>query len=146
MAPEYLSAEQIAETLRGEGDVHVTGRTVHYYAEQRLLPPPEYDGKRPRYTRLHLDAMRRVRALKRSGRRLEDIVELFGGAAGAPAAPVTAAREPAAHRYSPPSAGQRTIAVGPGLTLTASGWTDDEVSRIVAAIRAEVEALRGVKG
>ncbi len=63
----YLSAEDIADVLRREGDITISGRTVHYYAEQRLLPPPEYHGSRPRYTDTHLVAMRHARDLKRHG-------------------------------------------------------------------------------
>ena len=136
----YLSAEEIAEQLRREGDHNVSSRTVHYYAEQRLLPPPEYDGSRPRYTQTHLDAMRRVRALKRSGRTLDQVAEMLTPAA--PAAQAGSAASGIARSGARAVLrGPKTIVVGRGLTLAVEGWTDDEIARIVQAIRAEVQAL-----
>ena len=144
----YLTAEEIAEALRSDGDAHVSARTVHYYAEQRLLPPPEYDGARPRYTSVHLEAMRRARALKRRGHKLGEVGSLIAPPAPAQIAPPASGGVPPLSpaevregRTEAPSHTQRTIAVGPGLTLSASGWGDDDLARIVAAIRGELEAL-----
>src|SRR4051812_32580552 len=149
--PQYLTAEEIAELLRAEGDQSISGRTVHYYAEQRLLPPPEYDGARPRYTAVHLEAMQRARALKRRGHSLDEIGELVAPgsirpapvspAAIAPSAPAAIAPPAAARPLARAERGPRTLAVGPGLTLSAAGWTDDELSRIAAAIHSVVVAL-----
>ncbi len=118
----YLSADEIVATLRAEGDQNVTARTVHYYAEQKLLPPPEYDGTRPRYTAAHLDAMREVRRRKRSGQRLREIAPLL---------------DPASVALPRPTArsGQRTIAIASGLTLAADGWSDEALAQIVRAIQ-----------
>lgn len=128
--PEYLSADEIAAMLRNEGDDTVSARTVHYYAEQKLLPPPEYDGTRPRYTAAHLEAMREIRRLKRGGQRLREIAPMVDRApASPPPAPPQVAMMPA-----PVQSGDRTIAVAPGLTLAAKGWSDDMLRRIVHAI------------
>ena len=145
---QYLTAEEIAQALRDEGDSTVSSRTVHYYAEQRLLPPPEYDGARPRDTSVHLDAMRRARPRKRRGLSLEDV------AAQVTPVPSIAEHTDAAQHMRTPAlvppaprmagragSGQRTIAVGQGLTLSASGWPDAALQRIVRVIQAEIEAL-----
>ena len=126
----YLSADEIAVTLRAEGDEDVTARTVHYYAEQKLLPPPEYDGTRPRYTVAHLDAMREARRRKRGGQRLREIAPLLDTASTGPPRP---------DRRS----GQRTIAVAPGLTLAADGWSDEALAQIVRAVQ-DILTARGV--
>ena len=127
---QYLSADEIVATLRAEGDQNVTARTVHYYAEQKLLPPPEYDGTHPRYTVAHLDAMREVRRRKRGGQRLREIAPLLDTAS-------TGLPRPA------PGLGQRTIAVAPGLTLAADGWSDEALALLVRAIQ-DVVAARGL--
>lgn len=139
--PEYLSADEIAAVLRREGDDSISARTVHYYAEQKLLPPPEYDGTRPRYTGAHLEAMREVRRRKRGGQRLREIapsVDRFTSgpfpAAVPPSVPPPAVPQP------PARSGGRTIAVAPGLTLAAEGWSDEDLTRIVRAVQDAVAA------
>lgn len=133
--PEYLSAEEIAALLRDAGDDAVSARTVHYYAEQKLLPPPEYDGTRPRYSVAHLDAMREARRRKREGQRLREIAPMVARVTAGPAPP----DRPSVPFQRPlPSApvqsGVRTIAIAPGLTLAAQGWSDEVLRRIVHAV------------
>lgn len=140
--PEYLSADEIAAVLRREGDEAISARTVHYYAEQKLLPPPEYDGTRPRYTSVHLEAMREVRRRKHGGQRLREIapaVERFTTGPLPAAAPLVAPPPPAAP--PPVRSGGRTIAVAPGLTLAAEGWSDEDLAQIVRAVQ-DVVATR----
>ncbi len=143
---QFLSAEDIAEVLRDEGDTSISGRTVHYYAEQRLLPPPEYHGARPRYSEAHLAAMRRVRELKRKGHSLETIGALVGTHVPPAPQPPDAPHErplpvvpvplphPMQHLETISSSNMRTLVVGPGLTLTAAGWDDAALNQIVRAI------------
>lgn len=138
--PEYLSADEIAAVLRREGDESISARTVHYYAEQKLLPPPEYDGTRPRYTGVHLEAMREVRRRKHGGQRLREIapaVERFT-ASPLPAVAPLAVLPPAAP--PPVRSGGRTIAVAPGLTLAVEGWSDEDLAQIVRAVQDAVAA------
>lgn len=135
--PEYLSAEEIAAVLRREGDESISARTVHYYAEQKLLPPPEYDGTRPRYTGVHLEAMREARRRKRGGQRLREIAPSIDRLA---AGPIPAAARPPAAPQAPVRSGGRTIAVAPGLTLAAEGWSDEDLNRIARAILDAVAA------
>lgn len=137
--PDYLSAEDIAEIIRKERkeDAAVTARTVYYYADQGLLPPPEQHGNRPRYTEVHLDAVRRVRRLLREGYKLEGIrrqllpSETRPSTTDAPEASVVPT-----HRASR----TRTLSVATGLTLTARDWSDADLDLIVRAIR---DALKG---
>lgn len=53
----------------------VTPRTVRLYVQRRLIPPA-YPGRYahdPRYGREHLEALRRVRAIRESNLSLDDI-------------------------------------------------------------------------
>jgi DNA-binding transcriptional MerR regulator len=135
--PEYLSADEIAAILRAEGDESISARTVHYYAEQKLLPSPEYDGTRPRYTAVHLDAMREARRRKREGQRLREIAPLANRISSTPLpAQAPAAMVPPAAPPRPPARpGATAIVRAPGLTLAAEGWSDDVLHRIVRAVQ-----------
>jgi DNA-binding transcriptional MerR regulator len=42
----------------------VSARTVHFYVQQGLLPPPEGAGRASRYTAVHLDRLRLIRRLQ----------------------------------------------------------------------------------
>ena len=53
------------EELAKASDVSVD--TVRYYQKQRLLPPPERDGRLAWYTADHVDRMGRIRELQRRG-------------------------------------------------------------------------------
>jgi DNA-binding transcriptional MerR regulator len=134
----YLSAEDIASILRKEGDADVSARTVHYYAELKLLPLPEYEGTRPRYTEAHLNAMRELRRQKRQGKRLRElsVSSTADGSVPQSQAPgVASAPVPPASRRR----GAVTIRVARGLTLQADGWSDADLTRIVQAIQAVLE-------
>ena len=136
---DYLSAEDIAAILRREGDANVSARTVHYYAELKLLPPPEYEGTRPRYTETHLAAMRELRRQKRAGKRLRELspplVEDDTTTARQPAMLPAAAPMPAGRGRRGPV----TLRVARGLTLQAEGWSDADLARIIAAIQAVLD-------
>jgi DNA-binding transcriptional MerR regulator len=144
---EYLSAEEIAAILRREGDKTVSARTVHYYAELKLLPPPEYEGNRPRYTEAHLEAMREARRQKRQGKRLRELSETAETANAAilrqtPILPLVGSVAPSAPAIAR-SRGPVTIRVAKGLTLQAEGWSDADLTRIVQAIQAALEQSEG---
>ena len=51
----------------------VSRRTVRYYVQERLLPPPFGVGRGNHYGRAHLDQLLRVKALQESGRTLDEI-------------------------------------------------------------------------
>ena len=54
-----------------------TRRTVHFYTQQRILPPPAGAGLGARYGEAHLLRLRLVPVLRRQGLRLDDIRERF---------------------------------------------------------------------
>lgn len=51
----------------------VTRRTVRYYVQEELLPPPFGVGRGNHYGQEHLDQLRRVKALQEVGHTLEEI-------------------------------------------------------------------------
>lgn len=68
----------------------VTRRTVRYYVQRGLIPPPTGTGRGKHYTQGHLDALLRVKALQEQGVALAEIVEPEddeGGGAAPRAAP-----------------------------------------------------------
>lgn len=65
------------EELAKAADVSVD--TVRYYQKQRLLPPPEKDGRVAWYTDDHLDRMGRIRELQRRGFSLAVIRRFLAG-------------------------------------------------------------------
>jgi DNA-binding transcriptional MerR regulator len=48
-------------------------RTIHYYVQRGLLPPPEGGGRGHYYTPGHVERIRRIRAWQEEGRSLEEI-------------------------------------------------------------------------
>ena len=65
------------EELAKAADVSVD--TVRYYQKQRLLPPPEKDGRLALYTDEHLERMGRIRELQRRGFSLAVIRRFLAG-------------------------------------------------------------------
>lgn len=65
------------EELAKAADVSVD--TVRYYQKQRLLPPPDKDGRVAWYTDDHLDRMGRIRELQRRGFSLAVIRRFLAG-------------------------------------------------------------------
>jgi DNA-binding transcriptional MerR regulator len=51
----------------------VSRRTVRYYVQENLLPPPLGVGRGNHYGRAHLDRLLRVKALQEAGRTLDEI-------------------------------------------------------------------------
>ena len=51
----------------------VSRRTVRYYVQENLLPPPFGVGRGNHYGRAHLDRLLRVKALQEAGRTLDEI-------------------------------------------------------------------------
>jgi DNA-binding transcriptional MerR regulator len=57
----------------------VSRRTVRYYVQQELLPPPLGVGRGNHYTRRHLDQLLRVKAMQEAGRTLDEIRQTLNG-------------------------------------------------------------------
>ena len=74
--------------------VEMNKRTVRYYIQERLLPPPLGVGRGRHYGRQHLEALLKVKSLQEAGRTLEEIRGTLSGKqpdlqmAPAPGAPV----------------------------------------------------------
>ena len=57
----------------------VSRRTVRYYVQENLLPPPYGVGRGNHYGREHLDQLLRVKALQEAGKSLVEIRATLGG-------------------------------------------------------------------
>lgn len=56
----------------------VPRRTVRYYVQEGLIPPPLGLGRGNHYTTEHLEQLLRVKSMQESGRTLDDIRALLG--------------------------------------------------------------------
>ena len=54
-------------------------RTIHFYVQQEIIPPPEGAGLGAYYTDIHLLRLKLVPILRQQGLRLDDIREKFQG-------------------------------------------------------------------
>ncbi|MDQ6927315.1 MAG: MerR family transcriptional regulator [Actinomycetota bacterium] len=77
------------EDLAREADSSVD--TIRYYQKQRLLPPPERDGRLAWYTEEHLDRISRIRDLQRRGFTLAVIRRFLSGELDSADEPLAAA-------------------------------------------------------
>jgi DNA-binding transcriptional MerR regulator len=86
---------RVEELARRAG---VSVDTVRFYQKQRLLPPPEREGRLAWYTSEHLDRMDRVKQLRRRGFTLAVIRRFLAGELDAADEPLAAAVAAAAAR------------------------------------------------
>jgi DNA-binding transcriptional MerR regulator len=93
----------------------VSRRTVRYYVQEGLLPPPLGVGRGDHYGRQHLDRLLQVKALQEAGRSLDDIRQLLDD--GVP----PAARAAVAVARPLPREVWRRVTVAPGVELHVSG-------------------------
>jgi DNA-binding transcriptional MerR regulator len=73
--PARPGQEYRIEELAREAGIPV--RTLRYYQERRLLPPPRREGRIAVYSRAHLDRLRLIAELLDRGYRLDGIEELL---------------------------------------------------------------------
>jgi DNA-binding transcriptional MerR regulator len=93
----------------------VSRRTVRYYVQEGLLPPPLGVGRGNHYTGEHLEQLLRVKAMQEAGRTLEEIRRALGQR-GARPAPAAAEDQPPAREL------WRRVMLAPGVELhVASG-------------------------
>ena len=72
----------------------VTRRTIRYYVELGLLPPPQGQGRAALYGPEHLDRLRAITKLQSSRLTLEEIREFLAAETRRPASAAMMAREP----------------------------------------------------
>lgn len=82
----------IAELADSAG---VSPRTVRFYVQQQLLPPPAGAGRGSHYTPAHRDILRRIADYQRAGHSLDAIKHLLKGEAVPPPEPPRPARQAA---------------------------------------------------
>ena len=113
--PSRYSIDELAD-LGG-----VSRRTVRYYIQEALIPPPLGVGRGHHYERSHLDALLQVKAMQEAGRSLDEIRR---ARAGRSRGDVRAAARP---MPPPPPAPSRSLwrrlELTPGVELHVSGET-----------------------
>jgi DNA-binding transcriptional MerR regulator len=106
----------------------VSRRTVRYYVQRGLLPPPLGLGRGNHYTERHLETLVRVRELQERGVPLEGIAARLNAAPEAePAAPVAGAQQTTWTR----------VELGGDVEVHLRGrrLTDDQVRKLEGALR-----------
>lgn len=91
----------------------VSRRTVRYYVQEGLLPPPLGVGRGRHYDQAHLDRLLRVKALQESGRSLDEIRALLNPPSGK-------ARSGSGSASRPGAAGAAALAIPP--VIPRSAW------------------------
>lgn len=92
----------------------VSRRTVRYYVQEGLIPPPLGVGRGDHYGREHLDRLLQVKALQEAGRTLDEIRQLLDAGA------VTTTRAASAVARPLPREVWRRVTVAPGVELHVS--------------------------
>ena len=69
----YYTAQELVETLNREEGEALTVRKVRYYAQIGVLSSPELVNGKKKYSTKHLEELRAVRRLQKTGSKLEDI-------------------------------------------------------------------------
>ena len=94
----------------------VTRRTVRYYVQEALLPPPLGVGRGKHYGPEHLERLLYVKSLQEEGRPLAEIRRHLNGARESAASIEAFASEPAVPRRS-----WTTLTLLPGVELNVAG-------------------------
>lgn len=131
-----MTALRLEELARA---ADVSPRTIRYYVQRGLLPPPEFHGKDTTYGREHLLRLRAIKRLQQAHWPLEQIASRIGGATPAQLERLVAAEpEPPAAAPSPEPivAGERweRFVLAPGLALHLEGDAPPDARRLAHAI------------
>lgn len=124
-APEIMSIHQL-ETASG-----VPARRIRHFIAEGLLPPPLGKGRAAHYSRQHLEALRRIQALREANLGLEEIRRRVGGF-------------DAAERGAGPEAETwRRWEIAPGIELHARTDLGPELSQMAQTLASLARQLRG---
>ena len=129
MTTENPKRYGIQELVQASG---VNRRTVRYYVQLGLLPPPEGAGRGHYYLQEHLERLAWIRDLRQHGRSLDQIRQLLEGDAEA-----ELACELSAPPALPPIELQTRIALVPGVEVVVSHGAEPPTP---AQLRALAEA------
>lgn len=123
----------------------VTRRTVRYYVQRGLIPPPTGTGRGRHYTRAHLDALVRVRELQAAGATLAELEQPTSRTDADQAAPETPPAPPHVRTLPLDSTDQSVwlrLRLGDDLELLmrrARALDSTTVARLAEAIRAIID-------
>lgn len=116
----------------------VSARTIRYYVQRGLLPPPEFHGKDTTYGREHLLRLRAIKRLQQVHWPLEEIAARIGSATPAQLERLATAEPepPAAPPQEPILEGERweRFVLAPGLALHLEGDAPPEARRLAQTI------------
>ncbi|APR84196.1 HTH-type transcriptional regulator cueR [Minicystis rosea] len=123
----------------------VSPRTVRYYVQRGLLPPPEFRGKDTTYGAEHLSRLVAIKRLQQARLPLEEIAARLASASPAELERLAAEAEPLSETPSPSSidpppepalAGERweRFVLAPGLALHLEGDASAETRRLAQQI------------
>lgn len=128
----------------------VSRRTIRYYVQRGLIPPPEGAGRGHYYTRGHLEQLQHVRAMQQAGHSLDEIAALIGDVSDAvdgmfltlsAAAPTPEARPPL-----PEVSLTTRIHVADGIELLVSPPSRVPEPRRLAALAASIRQILEIDG
>ncbi len=116
-------------------------RTIHFYVQQGLLPPPEGAGVGTRYNEVHLLCLKLLPLLRRKGLKLDEIRERLQGLdADALRALYDQVNEPAPPALFPVSQPFAHYALPAGIMLLAPATlTSAERKKLTELLKAAVE-------
>lgn len=69
---QTYTAREIAEIISNESEEEITVRTVKYYAQMGWMPDLEVVGNKRAYTDKHLNHLRALRTLTKTGKKLSE--------------------------------------------------------------------------
>lgn len=72
------TAQELADNLQQQGDTKINKRTITYYSQIGLMPDLEIVKKRRVFTEIHMDYLRAIRTLAKTGKSLKQIKSEIG--------------------------------------------------------------------
>ena len=135
MDADVLSVGELADAAG------LSRRSVRFYVQQRLLPPPLGRGRGRHYDRSHLERLRRVMELQAAGHSLDAIRRILEGGAQLPpvAAPPAKAARP---RRAMMSAELWTrLRVAPGVELHFDAAAHSPTAEQLLALRSAIASV-----
>ena len=115
----------------------VSRRTVHFYVQMKLLPPPHGAGRGFYYSSEHVECLKKIRELQEKGLALEEIRDRLSGTGEL--------RESAPPAYSeePPSTLWTRVPVLPGLEIHLQGGLFRLSPKRIEEFRKKIRDLAG---
>ena len=126
----------------------VSRRTVRYYVQRGLLPPPQGLGRGKHYAEAHLNALIRIRELQEEGVPLDEIGARLAGRSNTDRGTPRSTTSEGAAAVRPASATQTTwtrLTMGEDVELHVRGrrLTEEQMRKLARAVRNILEETDG---